>query len=55
MAASALSTALTDHIKVARICNSYTLSDIPAGVYNPVYDQDQALKAGLKEFKQTVK
>jgi hypothetical protein len=55
MAASALSTALTDHIKVARVCNSYTLSDIPAGNYSPGYDKDQKIIAGAKEFKQTVK
>ncbi|MDR0682483.1 MAG: DUF799 domain-containing protein [Dysgonamonadaceae bacterium] len=55
MAASAINTALTDHIKVARICNTYTLSDIPAGVYSPDYNTDQMLKAGLKEFRQTVK
>ena len=50
MAASALNTALTDHIKVARICNSYTLSDIPAGVYSPVYDKDQDIMAGQKNL-----
>jgi hypothetical protein len=55
VAASALSTALTDHIKVARVCNNFTLSDIPAGVYSPDYDKDQNKVAGLKEFKQTVK
>jgi hypothetical protein len=54
-AASALNTALTDHIKVARVCNNYTLSDIPAGIYSPEYDKDQNKAAGKKEFKQTVK
>ncbi|MDR2058051.1 MAG: DUF799 domain-containing protein [Dysgonamonadaceae bacterium] len=55
MAASAIKTALTDHIKVARVCNTYTLSDIPAGTYSPTFDKDQTLRAGAKEFKQTVK
>jgi hypothetical protein len=55
MAASAINTALTNHIKVARICNNYTLSDIPAATYSPDYDKDQNLAAGKKEFKQTVK
>jgi hypothetical protein len=55
IAASAINTALTDHIKVARICNAYTLSDIPAGNYSPNFDKDQSLAAGKKEFKQTVK
>jgi hypothetical protein len=48
-------TALTDHIKVARVCNSYTLSDIPAGTYNPLFDKDQTLSAGTKEFTQKVR
>jgi hypothetical protein len=55
VAASALNTALTDHIKVARVCNTYTLSDIPAGTYSPYFDKDQTSPAGLKEFTQTVK
>jgi hypothetical protein len=55
MAASAINTALTDHIKVARVCNTYTLSDIPAGTYSPLFDKDQTQLAGAKEFKQTVK
>jgi hypothetical protein len=55
MAASAINTALTDHVKVARVCNTYTLSDIPAGTYSPTFDKDQTLPAGAKEFRQTVK
>jgi hypothetical protein len=55
MAASAINTAMTDHIKVARVCNTYALSDIPAGTYNPIFDKDQAKFAGPKEFKQVIK
>jgi len=54
MAASALNTAATAHVKVARACNTFTLSDMPAGVYSPDYNKDQKLPAGKKEFKQTV-
>ncbi|MDR0798329.1 MAG: DUF799 domain-containing protein [Dysgonamonadaceae bacterium] len=55
MAASAINTALTDHIKIARACNTYTLSDMPAGSYSPNFGKDQGLAAGKKEFKQTIK
>ena len=55
MAASAITAAATDHIKVARACNAYTLFDVPAGKYNPQYDTDQTLTAGPKEFTQTVR
>ncbi|MDR0546361.1 MAG: DUF799 family lipoprotein [Dysgonamonadaceae bacterium] len=55
VAASALSTALTDHIKVARACNDYTLVDMPSGVYSPTYDKDQKTGAGKKVFKATIR
>jgi len=55
LTASAISTAATDHIRVGRACNNFTLSDMPAGTYNPNFDQDQTLKAGLEEFSQKVK
>ncbi len=55
MAASALNTAITAHVKVARACNSYTLSDMPAGIYSPDFDTDQLQPAGEKEFKQVIK
>ena len=55
MAASAINTAATEHIKVARACNAYTISDIPAGKYNSQYDTDKALPAGKKEFSQTIR
>jgi hypothetical protein len=54
LAASALKTALTDYIPVARSCNEAVLSDIPAGKYNPSYDLDKTIVAGPKEIKKTV-
>ena len=55
VAASALSTALTDHVKVARACNEYTLGDMPAGNYSPQYDKDQKVSAGKKTFSATIR
>ncbi|MCL1937206.1 MAG: DUF799 domain-containing protein [Candidatus Azobacteroides sp.] len=55
MAVSALNTAAIAHVKVARTCNAFTLSDMPASVYSPNYDKDQKLSAGPKEFQQTIR
>ena len=55
LAASAINTAATNHVKVARICNAYTLSDIPAASYSPIFDTDQKMPAGQKIFTQTVR
>lgn len=55
MAASAINTAATAHVKVARACNNYTLSDMPAGSYSPKFGLDKAKMAGKKEFSATVK
>jgi hypothetical protein len=55
LAASAISTALSDYVPVARACNTAVLSDMPAGKYSPSYETDQTLRAGLKEIKLTVK
>lgn len=55
MAASAMNTALTEHITVARACNNFTLSDMPAGNYHPDYGTDETKAAGLQEFRQTIK
>ena len=55
LAASAINTAATNHIKVARVCNAYTLSDIPAASYSPIFDTDQTMPAGQKSFTQTVR
>src|SRR5690606_6844332 len=34
VALSAANTALTEYVDVARACNAYTFSDLPAGVYS---------------------
>ncbi|MDR0566811.1 MAG: DUF799 domain-containing protein [Prevotellaceae bacterium] len=55
MAASAISTAATDYVKVASACNSAALVDLPEGKYSPNYDKDKALRVEPKEFKKSVK
>ena len=55
MAASALNTALTDQIKIARTCNTYSLSVLPRGKYDPNYELDGDLSGGSKEFSVTLK
>ena len=51
IAASAISTASTKYVDVARICNSYTFKDLPAGKYSPLFGLDGDQLAGKKEFK----
>lgn len=51
MAASAINTAATKYVDVARVCNSYTFTDLPAGKYSPSYGTDANLPAGPKAFK----
>ncbi|MDR2064682.1 MAG: DUF799 family lipoprotein [Prevotellaceae bacterium] len=51
MVAGAVNTAATKYVDVARVCNSYTFSDFPAGKYSPLYEQDGSELAGKKEFK----
>ena len=55
LAASAISTAVTDHIVAARKCNKYIFSDIPRGKYCPNYMTDQNTPASAKDIKRTVK
>lgn len=55
MAANAINTAATPHIKVARAVNFYTLTDMPAGQYNPSYNLDQTMPAGEEIFSVTTK
>lgn len=50
MAASAISTALTDYVEVARVCNSFTFKDLPSGKYSPTFLIDKDEIAGSKEF-----
>lgn len=37
LALSAINTATTKYVNVARACNSYTLQDLPAGKYSPSF------------------
>ncbi len=53
MALSAVSTAITKYVDVARTCNEYTLKDLPAGKYSPKYLKDGKEIAGKKEFSKT--
>jgi hypothetical protein len=53
--AGMISTALTREIVVGRKCNDYTLSDMPAGKYSPMFDIDGEQSAGNKEFRITIK
>jgi len=55
VAASALVTAATDYIEVARACNQTTIADMPAGKYHSLHNTDQQILAGPKEFSATVK
>lgn len=55
MAANAIKTAATPHVKVARAANIYTLTDMPAGQYSPDYNLDQSKPAGEEVFSVTTK
>lgn len=55
LTASALNTALTEHIQAARKTNEYIFLDIPRGVYSPDYQKDNDVKADKKDIKRTVK
>lgn len=50
MAASAINTAATKYVDVARNCNSYTFKDLPAGKYSTNFGIDSTQVAGNKEF-----
>lgn len=55
LAASALTTALTDHIEAARKANYYIFRDIPAGRYNTLYLKDQDVTAEPSNVTKRVK
>ena len=55
LAASAINTAATDHIKAARKANYYILSDIPRGKYRPDYMLDKGIIAEPKDVVTRVK
>ncbi|HZK95314.1 MAG TPA: GNA1162 family protein [Prolixibacteraceae bacterium] len=51
---SMIATSLTKEIVVGRNCNIYTISDIPAGKYSPLFGLDGDKKAQPKEFKTVI-
>ncbi len=55
LAATLITTAVTDHIVAARKCNKYIFSDIPRGKYSPSFMNNQNIKASKKDTKVTVK
>lgn len=55
IAVAAVETAVTDHIKAARLANEYIFEDIPVGKYHPRYMQDMEDKAEPKVISRTVK
>lgn len=55
LAATAISTALTDKVVAGRKCNAYVLSDLPAGKYSPRYEVDASDEAGESPVEATVK
>ncbi len=54
LAASMLATALTKEIIVGRNVNIYTIGDIPAGRYSPMYQKDGDQISQPKEFKKSI-
>jgi hypothetical protein len=50
MVVSAINTAATKYVDVARKCNSYTFKDLPTGKYGTTYGTDGAELAGKKDF-----
>lgn len=55
LAASAISTAVSDHIIAARKANYYVLRDIPRGKYSPDYMLDKNSPAEKKDIVKRVK
>ena len=55
LTASAINTAVTKHIKAARMANQYIFSDIPRGTYSSSYLQDMDAPADKKDITKTVK
>jgi len=55
LAATAINTALTEHIVAARECNYYVLRDIPRGQYSPEHLKDKDVTAEPQSVKATVK
>lgn len=50
LAVSALNTAMTQYVEVAKACNTYTFQDLPTGKYSPKFKVDGEELAGPKDF-----
>lgn len=55
LAASAINTAVTDHIVAARRANYFVFSDLPRGKYSPDYLKDKEVIAAKKDITAKVK
>ena len=55
LAASALSTALTDHIEAARKANYFIFEDLPVGRYDDLYLKDQDFSAEPSNVSKSVR
>ena len=53
--ATAVNTATTDKVVAGRKCNAFVLSDLPAGMYSPLFGKDSNSPAGNSFIKATVK
>jgi hypothetical protein len=51
IALTAVNTAATKYVDVARVTNMYTFKDLPTGRYNPNFGTDGQKPAGKKVFK----
>lgn len=51
MALTAVNTAVTKYVDVARVTNLYTFKDLPTGKYSPEFGVDGQKPAGKKVFK----
>lgn len=55
LVATAINTAATDKVIAGRRCNTFVLSDMPAGKYSTLYEKDSTNPAGKSFIKATVK
>ena len=55
MAATAISTAMTDKVIAGRKCTTLVLSDMPVGIYNENFGKDSNTIAGERLIKATIK
>lgn len=57
VAITALKTATTQYVKVARVANNYTFQDLPAGKYSTVYGtlEERQANSGSKVFRVNLK